>query len=427
MAVAAQHISAPLVAISLCGAHRIVAGINEVGSHRACVVKPMSHKPTILEGALLLPDGGTDRFALKAWPAPGHGESLRWELRRLFPLVGYKCSSHRTKVCNRIREQVGHWKAFKESYGWPTEEIVGQSWHSVVCGPDQQSGLRGTEEQEYWVETRMLLGLILFWQGYRKLPCERARCQVAATTVLQMTCLPEQLEEFPGLVLSDEDRALCRRGCADDEAEQCLCVEAYFEACARRDANDCRHTHLWTVLASSQPWAACRTVASLVSKNLEFFAGLVDENFERWQHQDFLKSIGLVLVTRSGKRRRMDPHAKESAIERSLQDGRADKASTLVKALDLGCARASQVWMEEALAFLQTESRLSFRTPRIVSLTVDAAKVGKPAKEILVGCQYMWPNDINIVLPPQALRSVETVKLQSKPSKRQLRQNFVVQ
>lgn len=363
----------------------------------------MSLQPTLLEGTLLLAGGDSDRFSLKAWPARERGAELRWELRRLLPLGGYECNSHRTKVCNRVREQRGHWNTFLHSYSWPADGCFGQSWRSVVCGPQQHSGLKGTEEQEYWVDTRMLLGLLLFSQGYRKQPSERARCEVAATTILQMTCMPEELAEFPGLALSSEDRALCRRGCTHD-AEQCLCSDAYFKACAQHDASGCPHKHRWHVLASSQPWAACNTVARLVARNLEFLAHLV-ENFERWQRQDFLKGSSLVLRAPTGKRRRMDPHAKQSAIELSLQAGRADKASSLVRALDLGCKGSDQLWMEEALAVLQAECRLSFRAPRIVSLTVDAAAVGKPAKEFLVGCQYMWPEDISIVLPPQALSS----------------------
>ena len=122
-----------------------------------------------------------------------------------------------------------------------------------------------------------------------------------------------------------------------------------------------------------------------------------------WSANDFLKCDGLLLRGPKGKRRRTDPHLKEAVISTALQDNRASKASSLVTALQLGTRSAGFAWMEEGLADLQAQSRLTFEKPHIVSLALDATAIGKPAKEQLLICQHMYPEAASVVLPPQEL------------------------
>ena len=92
---------------------------------------------------------------------------------------------------------------------------------------------------------------------------------------------------------------------------------------------------------------------------------------------------------------------KQMAIEGALQNNRASQTSSLALALQLGSAKVGVAWMEEGLAALRAESRLRFRKPCVVSLAFDASQMGKPAKEVLVISQYMYPADASVVLPPQ--------------------------
>ena len=95
----------------------------------------------------------------------------------------------------------------------------------------------------------------------------------------------------------------------------------------------------------------------------------------------------------------------------ALQNKRASRTSSLAAALQLGSAKIGFAWMEEGLAALQAESRLRFRKPCVVSLAFDASQMGKPAKEILVISQYMYPADVSVVLPPQDILSVQVERL----------------
>ena len=220
---------------------------------------------------------------------------------------------------------------------------------------------------------------------------------------MQMTCVAEDVLDPNILKCEHTDFPHCRLGCESDQ-ESCLHVVEHHQGLdsAEPVREQTPHAQFWQVATSSSKWAwECPAVGRCVAKGLQALAAGVECNFDSWAHQDFLKSMGLVLRSRGGKRRRMDPHAKQVAIADAIQVGRADKTSSLVRTLGLGCDSSSTIWMEQGLTFMQSASRLTFRMPRIVSITLDGATIGKPAREMLLIAQYVWPTDMCTLLPPQ--------------------------
>ena len=236
------------------------------------------------------------------------------------------------------------------------------------------------------------------WQLKRKEIKDRDRCRVAATTMLQATCLPEDVHDMPAVEPRPVGIARCRLGCADDE-QVCLCVDNLHLHKFSQGGNP--QWLRWQKMLMLTKASGCRASMSMLGFAMQELASLIENNFDQWKAEDFLKCPGLVLHGRGAKRLRTDPHAKQAAIEEALQEGRASKTSSLVHTLKLGSDGCAQVWMEQGLAMLQATSRLAFASPGILSCTLDGSRIGKPAKELLQGVQYQWPEDVSAVLPPQ--------------------------
>ena len=335
---------------------------------------------------------------------------MRWELLRLFPLAGYEVPSHRTKACNSLREQSLLWSLRMDKLGWDINECMGDSVHSRICGGgDLDSAQERAEEEEYWVDTKMMLFLLLFWSTYRREEKAAHRCFERACTLLQMTCPAEDVPDRNILRCEHKDFAHCRFGCVSDQ-DPCLHIVEHHQGLdsAEPVCGQTPHAYFWQAATSSSQWASeCPAIGRCVAKGLEALAAGVEGNFDSWAHQDFLKSMGLVLRSHNGKRRRMDPHAKQVAIADAIQKGRADKTSSLLRTLGLGCDTSSTIWMEQGLAFMHSASRLAFRTPKIASITLDCGTIGEPGRKMLLIAQYMWPADLCTLLPPQEPLSLE--------------------
>ena len=318
---------------------------------------------TILDGTLLLPDGASEAFALKAWPGPG-SECLRWELRRILPLAGYQARTHRSKVCNVFSQQQEKWSELAAWHGWAAEGCFGRSVTSsssrrrVVAESEKASGQKRPAvedaESEYWMDTKMFLAAMVWWAANRRDSQHRERCRVALQTVLQLTCPPASVGDdlFQPTVA---DKEQCRIG-SRDESEVCACLEGVLGTLPALRGGSTPQSICVDKIAALCQTDECVAVGQLTRRVLERLARCMCQHFGQWKAEDFLKCSSLVLEGQS-KRRRMDAHAKGAIIQEFLQAGRADKASTLVKALRLSSTKSPFAWMEEGLATLQAAAR----------------------------------------------------------------------
>lgn len=85
------------------------------------------------------------------------------------------------------------------------------------------------------------------------------------------------------------------------------------------------------------------------------------------------------------KRRRIDYHVKQYVVRDSVRSGAQASSSSATRSLSGVHASTGVRWTQGELAAFRATCRLSFNSHMSLGLTVDATRLGKPAKEILCG------------------------------------------
>ena len=108
-----------------------------------------------------LPTGLLHEGLVHAWSRQHPLPHIRWEMRRIFPAVGYIQKSNGTKLCLAIKDQGNDWKDEFEAVGMDIAKEFGDSEHAkskcmigVPIGDDHYL------EQEYWLTTLGLMVLM---------------------------------------------------------------------------------------------------------------------------------------------------------------------------------------------------------------------------------------------------------------------------
>ena len=352
---------------------------------------------------MFLQDGGVHDLGWKAWPGSGDGEKLRWELKRILHSAGYTCRSHRTKVCSIVRGQAPQWVQMLRSFGWVADQCYGASMRALLPRPGEvNDDSFQRAEQEYWVTTKTVLALLLLWKSTRRDLSMRAQINAVASTFLQ-ACAPVEACAVPSpQSASGAELAICEVG-FDEQLGQCVCVSLYTADLEEVQQNDTPQVIFWHALLLLHRRRECPRIRQMLGNALASVATMIDASSKAWGSHDLLKSRCVVFRNGNGKRTRADPHVKEIALESAVKTRRATNTQGCLRAHLLADASQARRWREEALAALQAASRLTNAVPGIVSMCVDAAAIGNPAKELMLTLQCTWPRRETVVLPPQEL------------------------
>lgn len=124
----------------------------------------------------------------KAW-VPGSLNALRWELRRIFPSVGYELTRQQ-QVKHLVKQQYTKWEAVWTVFSMDIGSTFGRSMHSLRS--NKLSDLMECE-QEFWVKGTGLCQLLLFWFEHRKSPHHQNLALCVLTLWLEKTLLPDEI------------------------------------------------------------------------------------------------------------------------------------------------------------------------------------------------------------------------------------------
>lgn len=102
------------------------------------------------------------------------------------------------------------------------------------------------------------------------------------------------------------------------------------------------------------------------------------------------------------KKRRMDFHVKQYVLADAVQSGSASSCSNAAKSLNGNVAPNSGLkWRGQEMSAYRAASILAFSSVGSVSVALDGARIGRPAKEILAGFIYCDRMARCAALPPQ--------------------------
>ena len=350
----------------------------------------------------VLPCG--DRVDLQ-WIATRCQDSFRWDLRRVFDAAGYKevSGSGKTKFCNvynRIHESI---RPVVFSLFGGEAILFGRSWHA--------ERMRGTMAMTFtssfdnhWCSTIGLLVLLTFLPGYRKHPKDQQRACMLARMFLEATVERDVAMQILASKPPAQAMALC--DCEiGEEGFFCKCIGHLM---AKKQALILTEPSLTSQAVVAQLlfdiWGQreCPACSAWAAELLKSIAQKVDDAYAVWDVFNIGAVKDLLLVSPSGKRRRINSGLKDvlmhDAITKTSGESTAKHVAGLGLNVDESVARS---WERAKLCERKAARWATFEGPQSFSIAFDAARIGKPARNIIAGVIWGCKSEKGAMLTPQ--------------------------
>lgn len=145
---------------------------------------------------------------------------------------------------------------------------------------------------------------------------------------------------------------------------------------------------------------------AVVRAHLAFVFGRVSSGIElswdewgdgKWERSSSAQCSGLQ------RNRRTDYHLKQFVLHGSRLEGRTTTVGQAVRSVDATSRSSGVRWVEQELSAYRASCLLTFRETQCFAVCVDGARVGRPARELLLGFLTDPRADKHCALPPQAL------------------------
>lgn len=101
------------------------------------------------------------------------------------------------------------------------------------------------------------------------------------------------------------------------------------------------------------------------------------------------------------KRRRVDHHVRQYTMKTSLQNGTHQSSSAAARSLDDVSSSQTVRWMQSEMSAYRAGGLLSMHGAQQIAIAIDATRLGKPAKDILLGMASDVQRQTHLALPPQ--------------------------
>ena len=206
----------------------------------------------------------------------GPDKPLKWELRRVLPLFGFKDTAHVT-LHHRMQEWRGPWAAMLTVWGLQPAQHMGDSSTSLLRRRELDARLLDKSEKEYWVSSTALIGLAAHFITFRRARANKLIAKAVAADFYEQVWSAEDTDTLLGIAPPPEILQSCDHGFGPDY--QCDCLRA-ARANMRAD-NSPQATLLQKVLAL-QAWPDCKPCMWWLEAILTAGARLVDLNANRW-------------------------------------------------------------------------------------------------------------------------------------------------
>lgn len=347
------------------------------------------------------PGGEPIRVWWKAFRSTRGGEvDVKWEHRRFILDCSFKQTEH-NPLWRIIGDNWGRWRNLQAQGGLDPDQHSGLSKTAILAHGDASDETLRHAEQEHWTSTAGLLCLLCFWPAVRRELAARARAHCLGRLFLGQTAPPtEELVSLCSWAVPDPARNCCEPDADGDGVCACL-REVVGSAEAFDPANIAPQEYLFDMMVALAKKWACPAAKSWLRSLLTETAAIVDSGFGEWGLQDWRKS-DIAHLNGMTKRRRIDFHVKQFALKDSLTSGQQSTAADAVRSLASVHASTGCRWVNAEMAAFRASCMLSYKESMTVGLTLDATRLGRPAKEVLCGYLTNGPKQLHAPLPPQA-------------------------
>lgn len=255
-------------------------------------------------------------------------------------------------------------------------------------------------EQEYWVSTHMLVLYLADLACAARGAGRQALAHALIRALLEATCDATELQQADFLCIPDDILDMCTED-ADDTL--CGCVREWRSGAQRSVAGENPQQKSARLLVDLFTFLECDALSAWLARMLQVVVQCLESRWEEWADTSWFKTPAAAVVNdATGKRRRSDFHAKQYAVCTSLQSGAASSRAAAARSMDGVWKQQASVWREKEMAAFQAESHLRFAGSSSIALAFDAAMLGQPAKELLVGLARNLEKRCDTAFPPQA-------------------------
>ena len=345
-------------------------------------------------------DGETISTRWKAYTPvglPAGSTALRWDFPWILDDVGYKDSKH-TQGHRHIKDNWPRWKATVLSSGLDPSTDLGESEYALKRGSTSASA--STTGQEYWASTAGLLALLADWaQSRRTVQVRDSNC-LLLRLLLERGLSGEEARRLATLRPLAAELGLCTKEPVVDG--QCQCLRTMLRTLPA-DVGMYPQALISLLLRHLSGARACEPVKAWFARFLKQAAGAVEDSCDEWGDFTWHHSSDVHLTTATGKRRRVDFHVKQYCVKEAVQNGSYNTSAAACKAIDGMDASQGQRWIASELAAYRAEGVHRWWNVQILSVAIDAGRLGKPGKELLVGFASCVATGAHGILPPQAL------------------------
>ena len=244
----------------------------------SCRFGPMSENGVLLQLQGRWPSGDRATVALKAY-SPQPGMPLRWELRRVKPAAGYPETMPTHKL---VKKQKDSWFSWMRACGWDPLHHFGYS-HTAMSRK-RVDVLPADVDQEYWLSTAGLIGILSWWAVWRRNRSDRERAKALAGWVMEHmidTSFGISFHDIPAVLFGQ-----CNQEPVLDE--RCHCVQEYLS----RDRPGQQPVHTVCIDALEYLFKrvhTCGALGNFVGAKLKELGAHCEDTIDAWAVYDWQK------------------------------------------------------------------------------------------------------------------------------------------
>ena len=249
----------------------------------------------------------------------------------------------------------------------------------------------------------MLLALCVHSHESRRKISDRQRIHGLLQSILRQGLSEEAATHLRTWDVDPTDAALCTAPPLQNG--NCNCVIVHMTAHLRPAADgqhECVQDYAARALEYLHGVRVCPALRAHFHRILLLLGSLVDGLVQRWGDFDWHRGEAARLQG-VARPRRADRHAQEFALSRSTELGLTATVGEAARSMASSDGSLVVKWCSRHLSAYRVSSRMSMAEAQTLSITFDASRVGRPARDYLVILASDPRRNRHCALPPQAL------------------------
>lgn len=366
----------------------------ERSADNECVKAPA----VFCNSAITMDNGEAASMHLKAWL---HDAGPKWELRRVLISL---CVPLKRGVCAVWRQMQETWTEDLERFSFvPVEQHLTPSRRTLSY---HQQELSGGVHDEACLSSHALLTVLLRFIESRRRKNERS-LGLGMLRCLLSVVYGARCQHLLGLAAPGgcfelcSDKPMAREG----EGEQCLHVLDFSKAMMatmqhERPCNESLATMCLELFARSSECPALRHWCQVLLSRVA--AAFRDAKWDDASKFSF-DAIRNGILPGGQQRRRLDEDFRDAACIDMLVSKRAKTTGEFLQADGQVCRQAGWRMDNLAVRLYMSAATEHLHTAKYISVCFDAARLGEPAKDTVVGLCWSMDRGFGAWLAPQAL------------------------